>query len=329
MLAKNKTFISIIISLVLIVMHFIYRDARSELSFIFIFFLGVLLFYLLMLHLFNAQKINTAWIHSKKYTIPYLLMNSAVVIGIQVFHKIEVDQDSFWVVDGDIWLLDVLKFLLAIGIFFFIFSWTFEQWKKIQTLKNAKAKAELLLLKNQINPHFFFNTLNKLYSLIKKDPEAAQEYVLKLSDLMRFTIYDSGKDSVKLDEEIQYLNNFIELQTARYHRTINIEFNQKIKNHNTRVSPLLFIILLENAFKHGVEKAMTDSFIHINLIENDDKISFEVKNNFEEEEEPSKTKGIGLANLKERLNLLHPNEHQLTTKIHNNTFSAKLELYKK
>jgi LytS/YehU family sensor histidine kinase len=281
-----------------------------------------------MLYFLNTQKLDTSWVHSKKYVIPYLTAIITLVIGMQIIYKTEVGEDNFWVIDGDIWLMDVFGVLFTIGIFFFIFSWTFEQWKKIQALKNAKSKAELLLLKNQINPHFFFNTLNKLYSLIKKDPDAAQDYVLKLSDLMRFTIYDSGKETVILEDEIKYLNNFIELQTARYHRDIEIEFNQNIKNSNTKIPPLIFIILLENAFKHGVEKAMTDSFIHINLIEDNLKISFEITNNFEEEQD-SKKIGIGLINLKERLNLLYPNEHQFITEIHNNTFTATLELYKK
>ena len=328
MSVKNRTYSSIVISIVLIIMHFIYRDAQSELSYIFIFFLGVLSFYMLMLYLFNTQKLNTSWVHSKKYLIPYLTVIIMLVISMQIIYKTEVGEDNFWVVDGDIWLMDVFGVLLTLGIFFFIFSWTFEQWKKIQALKNAKSKAELLLLKNQINPHFFFNTLNKLYSLIKKDPDAAQDYVLKLSDLMRFTIYDSGKDTVILEDEIKYLNNFIELQTARYHRDIEIKFNQKINDLSTKIPPLLFIILLENAFKHGVEKTMTNSFIHINLMENNHTISFEITNNFEEEQD-SKKIGIGLINLKERLNLLYLNEHQLTTKIHNNTFTATLELYKK
>ncbi len=325
---KNKTYSSIIISTVLIIMHFFYRDTQSELSFIFIFLLGILFIYMLTLYFFKTKKLDTSWIHSKKYIIPYVTVIITLIIGMQIIYKTEVGQDNFWVVDGDIWLMDVFGILVTIGVSFFIFSWTFEQWKKIQALKNAKSKAELMLLKNQINPHFFFNTLNKLYSLIKKDPNAAQEYVLKLSDLMRFTIYDSGKDTVKIEDEIQYLKNFIELQTARYHREIEVEFNQNIKNPNTKIAPLLFIILLENAFKHGVEKAMANSFIHINLMEDNYKISFEITNNIEDEQD-SKKPGIGLINLKERLNLLYPNEHHLTTNIHNNTFTATLELYKK
>ena len=184
-----------------------------------------------------------------------------------------------------------------------------------------------MLLKNQINPHFFFNTLNNLYSLIKKDADAAQDYVLKLSDLMRFTIYDSGKESVKLKDEIDYLINFIDLQTARYHKNIDINFEKNINNSDSSIAPLLFINLLENAFKHGVEKATENAFVHINLIQDDKKISFTVKNNYDAEES-SENIGIGLKNLKDRLNLLYPNKHQLCDNIEENIYSTTLEIYK-
>ena len=184
----------------------------------------------------------------------------------------------------------------------------------------------MMLLKNQINPHFFFNTLNNLYSLIKKDADAAQDYVLKLSDLMRFTIYDSGKPNVKLSDEIDYLINFIDLQTSRYHKEIDINFEKKIQNSEATIVPLLFINLLENAFKHGVEKATEDAFVHIQLIENDEKISFTVKNNYETDN-TSEPKGIGLTNLKNRLNLIYPNAHRLSYNIEDDVYSATLEIY--
>ena len=180
----------------------------------------------------------------------------------------------------------------------------------------------------QINPHFFFNTLNNLYSLIKKDADAAQDYVLKLSDLMRFTIYDSGKESVMLKDEVSYLINFIDLQTARYHKDIDVNFEKTIKNSDASIAPLLFIILLENAFKHGVERATENAFVHVKLIEDDSKVSFAVKNNYDVED-TSENEGIGLKNLKYRLNLLYPDTHKLHNSIEENIYSTTLEIYKK
>ena len=142
---------------------------------------------------------------------------------------------------------------------------------------------------------------------------------------MRFTIYDSGKEKVQLRDEIDYLINYIELQTARYHKDIEVNFEKNIKNSEALVAPLLFIILLENAFKHGVEKATDDAFVHLQLIEDDNKINFTVKNSFDAEE-PSRNNGIGLKNLKDRLNLIYPNRHKLFTSSDANIYSTTLEI---
>ena len=239
-----------------------------------------------------------------------------------MIYGVEITRDT----DGV--LKNLVRITLAIIIFYLIFSWLFKYRKGIQKLKSDKLEAELMLLKNQINPHFFFNTLNNLYALIKKDPDMAQDYVLKLSDLMRFTIYDSGKENVKLKEEIDYLINFIDLQTSRYHKDIDINFEKSINNPDANIAPLLFINLLENAFKHGVEKATDNAFIHIKLVEENDKICFSISNNYEKEEALNNG-GIGLKNLKDRLNLLYPEAYQLTHQIVEGTYTATLEINKK
>lgn len=245
----------------------------------------------------------------------------------QLGNLIKDDNDNFWVVAGNIWLTDILAAMLLMLIFFLVFSLLFDHWTSIQNLKNEKAITELALLKTQINPHFFFNTLNNLYSLIKKDPDIAQEYVLKLSDMMRFTIYGGQEESVTLDDEIQYLRNFIELQTGRYHSTIQINFEHHITNHSRSIPPLLFIILVENAFKHGVEKLLSGAFINIEITEDDGRVVFKIENNFDAESS-AKQQGIGLENLRERLDLLYPNQYQLQTSSANNIYTARLELNK-
>ena len=147
--------------------------------------------------------------------------------------------------------------------------------------------------------------------------------MLKLFDMMRFTIYKGKEEMVTLDKKISYLSNFIELQTARYQKKIEIDFQQSIESPRTKVPPLLFIILLENAFKHGVETLVDNAFINIELKENETGIVFSIQNNFDSEE-LSKTLGIGLENLKERLQLLYPNTHNFTSKNDGNTYLAIL-----
>lgn len=199
-------------------------------------------------------------------------------------------------------------FLIPIPLLFGL--WTYDQWKWFRNLKSEKAKAELALLKTQINPHFFFNTLNNLYALTVKNSDKAPEVILKLSDMMRYTIYEGKKDIVPLNEVIVYLKNYIDLHKIRYHKSVKIDFTHTIGDGDT-IAPLLFIILLENAFKHGVESLTENAFITINLISNVDFIHFNIENNFDSNE-ISEDKGIGLDNLKRRLELIYPDKHQLS-----------------
>ena len=215
-------------------------------------------------------------------------------------------------------------FFIPIPIFFFL--WVFEQWKWIQELKKEKSKTELSLLKTQINPHFFFNTLNNLYALTVKSSPQAPEVILKLSDMMRYTIYDGEKETVKISEEIAYLNNYIELHKIRYRKSVEITFNHNIDT-NLNIPPLLYIILLENAFKHGIETLAENAFIHVNLYDNNDFIYFEIENNFDPNE-ITNSKGIGLQNLKRRLSLLYKQQHELNINITNNIYKTLLKIPK-
>jgi LytS/YehU family sensor histidine kinase len=283
---------------------------------------------MLLYYLVQKTSLKSYWTLKIDKIIAFFSIFGSLVFGINMANKVDEEQASFWVSNGNIWLVDVFAVIILIMFLYVIFSWVFKQWKSIQKLKNEKAIAELALLKNQINPHFFFNTLNNLYSLINNDPDTAQDYVLKLSDMMRFTIYKGKEEMVSLQDEVTYLSNFIELQTARYHKKIEIDFQQYIENKGTLIPPLLFIILLENAFKHGVESLVDNAFIHLELKENERSIVFSITNNYDSDE-ISKASGIGLENLKERLHLLYPKAHSLTYRNDANTYSATLELDKK
>ena len=215
-------------------------------------------------------------------------------------------------------------FFLPIPILFIF--WVFEQWKWVQNLKAEKSKTELSLLRTQINPHFFFNTLNNLYALTVKNSKQAPDVILKLSDMMRYTIYEGEKETVKLEDEIEYLNNYIELHKIRYRKTVEITFKHQIDTSLT-IAPLLFIILLENAFKHGIETLTENAYIHIDLYEDLDDIYFIIENNFDPKEiQPSN--GIGLKNLKRRLSLLYKEKHELIVKKNNNVYKTTLKIYK-
>lgn len=215
-------------------------------------------------------------------------------------------------------------FLFPIPLFFLV--WVFEQWKWVQNLKAEKSKTELSLLRTQINPHFFFNTLNNLYALTIKNSKQAPEVILKLSDMMRYTIYEGEKEMVKLSDEIEYLKNYIELHKIRYKKSVDITFKYDIDT-DLSIAPLLYIILLENAFKHGIETLTENAYIHMNLQEDNLFIYFDIENNFDPNE-IQESNGIGLINLKRRLSLLYKDKHQLEINKTNNTYKATLKISK-
>ncbi len=202
--------------------------------------------------------------------------------------------------------------------------WGLEQWKWLKTLKAEKLKAELGLLKIQVNPHFYFNTLNNLYGLTVEKSDDAPELVLKLSEVMRYTIYEGKKDLVSLESEIEYLKSYIALHRIRYQHELRVSLNVHLKRDH-QVAPLLFIILLENAFKHGAEKLTEVAFIHIDFSESVNKLRFEIENNFDGDVKPQKP-GIGLQNLKQRLDLLYPNNYTFQIQKNETIYKAILEI---
>ncbi len=214
--------------------------------------------------------------------------------------------------------------LMLIPIPVFAAFWVYEQWRWLQTLQADKAKAELALLKSQVNPHFFFNTLNNLYGLVVEKSSHAPEVVLKLSDMMRYTIYEGKEDLVNLTNEINYLETYIELHKIRYHNKVDIQFMHDV-GKDIQLAPLLFIILLENAFKHGAERLTENAYIHLDLKTRDNQIFFTIKNNIEPNDSHQGA-GIGLDNLKKRLAHIYPNRHELIIEKTDSTYTAHLNI---
>lgn len=217
-----------------------------------------------------------------------------------------------------------IKIILITPFFVLVLTWFYQQWKWLKNLESKKAKAELSLLKSQINPHFFFNTLNNLYGLILEKSDDAPNVVLKLSDIMRYTIYMGKEDFVLLKDEIEYLKNYIELHKIRYQKRVDIIFNHS-QEMNCQIAPLLFIIPLENAFKHGVESLTQDAYINVNIKIDFGIIYFEIENNFEARES-NETVGIGIDNLKQRLKLLYPDKHKIEFEINETTYKLTLKI---
>ncbi len=202
------------------------------------------------------------------------------------------------------------------------------QWAKqnslITALQHEKSVAELDLLKQQLNPHFFFNTLNNLYALSLQRSERTPESILQLSELMRYVIYKAREPFVSIQEEVKYLNDYLQLQKIRLKRSLDLRFEEEIADSTTMIAPLLLIVFVENAFKHGIENAERPAFLYISLKADERSVHFVCKNSFEPAHHVHT--GIGLTNLRKRLELLYPQKHRLSTGAVNGEFVASLEI---
>lgn len=256
--------------------------------------------------------------HAKTIIILIILIGS-VISMLHLKRAFELDRDSN---SEDQFRIAQLIFGLTLG--YVVFSFLFNKWKQYRQLKNSHAQAQLELLKSKMDPHFFFNTLNNLYGLAIEKSDDTAPIILKLSEVMRYTIYNGEKETVTLRQEIEHLKQYIEIHKIRHKADIDIQIHEELSTEEFIVSPLLFINLLENAFKHGVETLAAGAFINIYIRAKRNKVSFEIENNFL----PSIALhgGTGLNNLRERLKLCYPKRHTFSTKATDDVYKAKLEL---
>ncbi len=185
---------------------------------------------------------------------------------------------------------------------------------KVKEVEGQKVKAELQALKSQVNPHFFFNTLNSLYALSLDKSENTPEMILKLSELMRYVIYETQDNQVPLKKQLDFLRSYVFLEQMRSDENLELTFDVKGDHTDTRIDPLLFIAFIENAFKHGCKTKVLNPYIHINFnVETSQRVEFTIENNTDDfiSLEENKAAGFGLKNVKKRLELLYPGKHEL------------------
>ena len=201
-------------------------------------------------------------------------------------------------------------------------------WFRLQEIEREKTLTELKALKSQINPHFLFNSLNSIYSLARKKSALVPEKVVQLSDLMRHIIYDSEVDFIPLEKEVEMIKNYIELQNLRTQEDENIEFKVLGEVKNKKVAPLLFLPFVENSFKHGLKGGAAITYVKIILEVSGSVLNFEIENSIGKSNkiDDTKYKGIGVENVKKRLELIYPNQHSLKIAENQESFKVLLQL---
>ena len=177
-------------------------------------------------------------------------------------------------------------------------------------MEAARKEAELANLRSQINPHFLLNTLNNIYALTAFDTEKAQKAIMELSKMLRHMLYDNQQNMVNLKEEIQFISNYVNLMKLRLPQNVEVRFHSNYPEPcNIQVAPLIFISLVENAFKHGVSPT-EKSFIDISISAEKDLLTCEIKNsNYPKTQQDRSGHGIGLQQVERRLNLSYPQRH--------------------
>ncbi|WP_158286652.1 sensor histidine kinase [Chitinophaga sp. S165] len=194
--------------------------------------------------------------------------------------------------------------------------------------QKKKKDAELLFLKTQINPHFLFNSLNSIYSLALKKDAQTPAVLLKLAEVMRYMTYETNEEHVLLEKEIQYIRNYIELQKLRAGSNAHILFEMNGEPGAQRISPFILIVFIENGFKHGIQGGINDTFIDIRIDLSGNELILTVANNIGavDETENDDFRGLGLNNVKKRLELLYFQKHELTIRNDGERFNVQLKL---
>ena len=202
----------------------------------------------------------------------------------------------------------------------------YNEIKLKEELNQKNYETELALVKSQLNPHFLFNTINNIDVLIEMDAKKASAYLNKLSDIMRFMLYETKTEKIPLDKELQYIEKYIDLQKIRSSNSNYVQYNVKGSAAGIMIEPMLFIPFIENAFKHAENNKMGNA-VNINISVEQDNITFECENKYNTNAlAETKYGGLGNEIIQKRLQLLYPKKHTLEIKRENDIYSVKLKL---
>ncbi|WP_196886398.1 sensor histidine kinase [Aureivirga sp. CE67] len=218
---------------------------------------------------------------------------------------------------------------LFISTFFDILKKEREHLKEIKSLIKLQSETELKFLKSQINPHFLFNALNTIYTISYIGDKSAPDKILKLSDMLRYVLYDCKSDHVLLSREIDYIISYIDFQQLKTEKPQNINFLIDNVKNNNHISPMILIPFIENSFKHSKIDTDKNAWVNIDLICKNDNLIFKIENSIPKIEAQNwlnSEGGIGLENVKKRLNLLYPEKYSLHIEKNKNIFKVVLNI---
>jgi sensor histidine kinase YesM len=284
----------------------------------------------------NEWVIQKKFLRDKKY-VWFLALSLCNIMAGAFFNYFLFDQLIDLVLPGYYFISyydygDLLKFFFVYVFLLTLLglSWEWFQFQEtrhwVTSLEKEKVNAELKALMNQVNPHFLFNSLTVLYGLALKKSDETPPAVLKLSDTLRYVIYESARGKVKLSSEVNLIQNYIELQKYRISDASRIKFTHDVQNPDIEMEPMLLLPLIENSFKHGMMADSAEGFVTIDLFSDGTEINFRVVNNKGHAPVTEKQGGIGLKNIEERLKLIHGNAYSFLVEETDKLFTVHLKL---
>jgi LytS/YehU family sensor histidine kinase len=284
---------------------------------------------------FNYFVLLPTFLRNKKWFNFFLSMtvSLALIVMLQLWLKREiyegVSEGKFNFITSSKFVyqhISTIIFLVTfVSMLRFLKDW-FELEAKRKEIENEKLMTELRFLKEQINPHFLFNTLNNLYYLAHTNSPNTKEVIAKLSQMMRYMIYEANSEKVPVSKEIEYIENYIALEKLRLEDDFPLEISIKGDYSRLQIAPLIFITFLENAFKHGTNHGDKESWVKVAFDFKDNHCKYTVSNSKGEKSSDAEKSGIGLKNTKRRLNLSYENLHTLEILEDENVFEIKLEI---
>jgi two-component system, LytTR family, sensor kinase len=229
-------------------------------------------------------------------------------------------------------IIEAVNIYLIVALytmFYFLRAW-YEQQRLAQELLRDKAFAQLELLKNQVQPHFIFNTLNNIYSLSLKNSPRTSDLIYRLSSLLSYMLYDSRQEFIPVSKEMEYIHNYIELEKIRYGERLDVAVNCFDAVDQFTIPPLLILPLVENSFKHGVSNDVGNSWIRVDLSVKDDWLTVKIENSRVADQVNGHAvyKGIGMENVKKRLEIIYPDRHEFKCMGEGQSFLTILKLKK-
>lgn len=285
---------------------------------------------------FNIYILVPRLLFKKKYVqyaLSIILIGAVATIMTILIHKLYGEfglsiYKPVMTFNGKRTVVDFMDFIytlfLATGIKF-IKDWILNQ-QRMQEKEKQYLETELNFLKSQIQPHFFFNTLNNLYSLTLKKSDLAPEIVLKLSDLMSYMLYESNSPLVPLTKEIAYLQNYLDVEQLRFGQRLSVSFNMEGLMEEVNIPPMILILFIENSFKHGVKNTISKIYIDISLKVENGFLFFHIENPLPDAGLSSENAGIGLKNGRRRLDLLYGKDYSLDVLVKDRTFLVSLKI---